>query len=193
MLRLALWSTTCLCVFACREPLATPLPELSAVPEIEARLTSAEAYASIPHRRTEINFTDSTLPDEHRRYVELALLCLDRAIALRVSTLQDVVSGKTGLDDYTREQDRLIGFLKGLTPPEPVAAYHKAILVALSHQREFFLAWSGRHEDIRSHPSVRGSSAALHEAYSLLKNTVSSQAPGNDDAIFDYHCALDFI
>ena len=83
------------------------VPELSAVPQLEASLTPDEAYGVIPHRRTEIDLSDSTLPDHHRRYVELTLSSLDQAIALRVSTLRDVMAGRGDLDVYTREQDRL--------------------------------------------------------------------------------------
>ena len=153
MLKLAVWST-CLCLFSCGEPAVTPLPELSAVPQLGTRLTPDAAYAAIPHRRTEIDLSESTLPDDHRRYVELALACLDQGIALRVTTMQDVMSGETGLDDYTREQDRLIGFLEGLTPPEAFVGYHKEILSALQHQRAFFLAWSGEGSSIHSNSDV---------------------------------------
>ena len=108
--------------------------------------------------------------------------------------MQDFVAGRRDLDDYTAGQDRLIAFLESLDPPETFVSYHEKIREAFADQRAFFVAWRDAGSvDVRSHPKVQSSSSALHAAYDLILQAVANRAPGNHDALFDYHCALDFI
>lgn len=163
------------------------------MPKVGTRLSPDAAYDAIPHRRTVIDLSGSSLTDDDRRYIELAFACLDQAIALRVTTMQDVVGGNAKIDGYKHEQDRLIAFLERIDPPQPFRDYHKKILEALRHQRAFFMSWDGNPSEIHGSSDVARSSGALKDAFNLIKRSIGSKAPGNDDAIFDYHCALDFI
>ena len=186
-------SAALLCVVACGKP-SRPLPALSTVPDLQTRLSPDEAYEAIPHRRTVISLDSTSLSDSERLYVRLVFACLDQGIALRVTTVEDFLTGDRDLDSYTSDQDRLIAFLGSIDPPEAFGSYHQKIRQAFADQRAFFVAWRDAGSlDIRSHPKVQSSSEALHVAFDLIMRAVADRAPGNDEALFDYHCALDFV
>ena len=97
--------------------------------------------------------------------------------------------------------DQVITRMQRLKPPSPLAEYHEHLLSALRDQRKFFDAWhrqgarfaQGNPRILKTHPMVRSSSKALRAAYGELMRRYQSVDRHNQEAFFDYHCALDFI
>jgi hypothetical protein len=156
------------------------------------------AYAAIPHRRTAVDFAASNMPDEDKRFLEVAFHLIDQAIRLRVAACQNSeVRDSQSISDL----DRLVEYLQNTEAPATLTTYQAHLLQALTDQRAFFEEWRTEGQQfqysspqaIPSHPKVQSASTALRAAYGILMAKYSSETNNNKEAFFDYHCALDFI
>jgi hypothetical protein len=180
-----------------------PIPRLADVPPLPGRFSVEAAYAAIPHRRTVFDFGRSPLAEPERSYVRLMFELIDRGVVLRVSAYQSFYYGYADREELLDGMSTLASFVETLvSPPKDLEGYHRYVLSALKDQRAFFAEWLEQgsgfgHRDGRTlaaHPRVRGSSQALHAAYGILMGRYgAAESPENRNALFDYHCALDFL
>jgi hypothetical protein len=170
-------------------------------PTLNLDLSVDAAYAAIPHRRTAMSFASSNMPDQDKRFLEVAFHVIDQAIRLRVSAYQKFSRSEVGDSQSLSDMDRLVDYLQNTEAPASLSSYQGRLLQALSDQRAFFEEWQtqgqqfqyGRPQTIGTHPKVQSASSALREAYGILMETYPGEGNHNKDAFFDYHCALDFL
>ena len=168
------------------------------VPSLGLRLTPEQAYAKGNHRRTVLDLCGAKLNADVRRYVEEMFACIDEAIALRITTLDDFFAGRRDIESYSKAHKQLETFIRSKTPPESLHGYHDKLLEALGAQHEFFVEWAKNgapftRKDVFSHPAVSRCSQALHAAYAIIQREIAPQAANQRQAFYDYHCALDFL
>jgi hypothetical protein len=159
----------------------------------------AEAYASIPHRRTP--YDPATSPSAANQKASLARLfgLTDRGVVLRVQGMKaHAARDEATLKRVVNQYDALIADLKreGLAPE--VEPARPLIIEALRlQQRHFGSRPAGGlvfvRNEIASIPDVRQSSGKLHRAYSELLRAFQSETPRNRTSFFDHLCALDFL
>jgi len=176
-------------------------PTIATAPTLSLDLSVDAAYAAIPHRRTAMDFEASNMPDQDKRFLEVAFHLIDQAIRLRVTAYQNF-SRSAGKDSQSIPQmDQLVDYLQNTEAPASLSSYQARLLQALSDQRAFFEEWQtqgqqfryGSSQTIGTHPKVQSASSALREAYGILMKTYPSEGNNNKEAFFDYHCALDFL
>jgi hypothetical protein len=170
-------------------------------PTLNLDLSVDAAYAAIPHRRTAMSFAASNMPDQDKRFLEVAFHVIDQAIRLRVTAYQKFSRSEVGDSQSLSDMDRLVDYLQNTEAPASLSSYQARLLQALSDQRAFFEEWQtqgqqfqyGRPQTIGTHPKVQSASTALREAYGILMETYPGEGNHNKEAFFDYHCALDFL
>jgi len=176
-------------------------PGVESIPDPNVALSVAEAYAAIPHRRTSMDFSVSKVPEPDQGYLDIAFHLIDEAIRLRVAAYQSFSVSEGGDSRFISEMDRMIDFLRNLEPPSRLANYHQLLIQALTDQKAFFMEWQsqgrqfqyGTPDRLSSHPRVQSASSALKQAYEILMKEYPGESSNNQDAFFDYHCALDFL
>ena len=176
------------------------LPNVATAPVFNLDLSVDAAYAAIPHRRTVMDFAASNMPDQDKRFLEVAFHVIDQGIRLRVSAYQRFSRGLSDSQSIS-DMDRLVEYLQNTEAPESLLSYQTKLLEALSDQRAFFVEWNSEGQQFRygspqaigTHPKVQSASAALREAYGILMETYPGEGSNNKEAFFDYHCALDFL
>ena len=183
--------------FVAASPPASGIPTTQ-VPSLDLRLTPEQAYAKGNHRRTVLDLCDSKLNPDVRRYVEEMFACIDEAIALRITALDDFFAGRRDIEWYSKAHKQLETFIRSKTPPPSLLGYHDKLLEALGAQHEFFVEWAKKgapftRKDVFSHPAVSRCSQALHAAYAIIQREIAPQAANQRQAFYDYHCALDFL
>lgn len=173
-------------------------PNVAAAPTLDLDLSIDAAYAAIPHRRTVMDFAASNVPEQDKRFLQVAFHVIEQAIRLRVTAYQRFSRGDS---QSLSDMDRLIEYLQDVEAPASLSAYQVRLLKALSDQQAFFQEWQiqgaqfpyGSHQAIGQHGKVQSASNALREAYGILMEMYPSESDRNKAAFFDYHCALDFI
>ena len=176
-------------------------PAIATTPTFSLDLSVDAAYAAIPHKRTAMDFEASNMPNQDKRYLEVAFHLIDQAIRLRVTAYQKFSRGEGSDAPLVSDMDRLIDFLQDIEAPANLSSYQEHLLQALSDQRSFFEEWQtqgqqfqfGSPQMIATHPRVQSASTALREAYGILMQRYPGESNRNKEAFFDYHCALDFI
>jgi hypothetical protein len=176
-------------------------PAITTAPTLNLDVSVDAAYAAIPHRRTAMDFAVSNMPDQDKRFLEVAFHVIDQAIRLRVTAYQKFSRGEVSDARSISDMDRLMDFLQSVEAPANLSSYQEHLLQALSDQRAFFEEWQaqgqqfqyGSPQRIATHPRVQSASTALRQSYEILMQTYPSEGNRNKDAFFDYHCALDFL
>jgi hypothetical protein len=168
-------------------------PSVSVGPSVE------DAYAAIPHRRTIWDENGTTVPPGEREYLQTMFQVLDQAVRVRVAGQQAFSNQQFDSADVDGEFNRLIAFIRSMPIPPGMNSYHQQILSALSGERQYFADWKSQGDrfpfaqQVANHPGVRAASANLRSAYGELMSKYPNESPSNEDAFFDYHCALDFL
>ena len=140
------------------------LPAVSEIPQFSLPLSVTQAYQAIPHQRTEFDVVFSEVPSTEKAYLEVMFPLIDRAIALRVSTLQEFRQG-TRSAERIEQYHSLISFVKTITPPANMSTYHEHIVQALQAQQQFYKAWRAggssfaQGGNIGTHPHVKNASS----------------------------------
>jgi hypothetical protein len=170
-----------------------PLPSLESLP-VSKTLTPAQAYVAIPHRRTQFDFRNANLSADDAEYLQRIFPLLDQCVVWRVVGQRRLQSGTTK-EPTLAEADALLRFAESIDPPRSFRRYHALVVEALTAQRDFFAAARGRmsHNAAKTDPQVQRASRALHAAYSEMLKQVGESSQRNAKAVFDYHCAFDFI
>jgi hypothetical protein len=169
-------------------------------PVFDLDLSVDAAYAAIPHRRTAMDFAASNMPDQDKRFLEVAFHVIDQAIRLRVTAYQKFSRGAIDPQLIT-DMDRLIDYLQNTEAPDNLSSYQGQLVQALSDQRGFFVEWQKQGQQFRygsaqmigTHEKVQSASTELKSAYGILMQTYPGEVSNNKEAFFDYHCALDFL
>ena len=176
------------------------LPNVAVAPVFDLDLSVDAAYAAIPHRRTAMDFAASNMPEQDKRFLEVAFHVIDQAIRLRVTAYQKFSRGAID-PQLISDMDRLIDYLQNTEAPDNLSTYQVQLLQALSDQRGFFVEWQkqgqqfryGNAQMIGTHEKVQSASTELKSAYGILMQTYPGEVSNNKEAFFDYHCALDFL
>src|SRR5882762_2514105 len=166
------------------------LPTIATAPTLNLDLSVDAAYAAIPHRRTAMNFAVSNMPDQDKRFLEVAFHVIDQAIRLRVTAYQKFSRSEVGDSRSISEMDRLVDYLQNTEAPASLSSYQARLLQALSDQRAFFEEWQtqgqqfqyGRPQTIATHPQIQSASTALREAYGILMETYPGENSHNKEA-----------
>ncbi|WP_144871049.1 hypothetical protein [Hyella patelloides] len=152
----------------------------SNIPTFSSTLTVAEAYAAIPHDRTEYQFQQSHMGRAEQNYFSVMFPLIDLAVVLRIESVQKLYYRQGAIDKQLRDYQRLIDYWEGVTPPESLQSYHAHMLQALKVQKAFFLDWeagrfSGDYHQLPQQQKVRSSSHHLQAAYGILMRTFNSR------------------
>ena len=210
MIAIAVVTVSSICLSGCagtsHEPTAIASrqakspPNVESVPDPNLSLSVEDAYAAIPHRRTTMDFASSHVPAQDKTYLDVAFHVIDQSIRLRVTAYRSFSAADSD-PKLISEMDRMIDFVKSVEPPAHLSHYHELLIQALSDQRAFFVEWQsqgsqfqyGSPDKLGSHPKVQSASSALKEGYQILMQEYGGEDQKNQDAFFDYHCALDFL
>ena len=144
-----------------------------------------------------MDFGTSSIPDDDKRFLEVAFHVIDQAIRLRVTAFQKFSSGNRD-PELIAEMETLIEYLRGLEAPDGLSTYQSTLLKALLDQQSYFKAWQTegqqfQYANVAADPRVQSASSALRTAYGILMEKYPNEIESNKEAFFDYHCALDFI
>ncbi|MBZ0111933.1 MAG: hypothetical protein K8J08_05705 [Thermoanaerobaculia bacterium] len=177
-----------------------PLEEPVELFTLDFPLSVSEAYATIPHRQTSFDFARSPMDVDHAVYLERSFHFLDEATRARVTAYQDFYHRGRSATRPVEQLGTLIATFRRLNPPNDLREYNALILSALEDQREVLAEWAAQgddfpyREEIGGHPRVRSASTSLKAAYGILmKQFGGRESAHNRNALFDYHCALDFL
>jgi hypothetical protein len=145
-----------------------------------------EAYRLIPHRQTVFQSASARMPASERVYLAAFFSAVDQAIVAKVSARR----GATVAQAYAPVWKAWAQ----LNPPDSLKATQDKVKAAILDQQAFLLELE-KHQSTwnMSHPKVRSSSANLHAAYYDLMRIYPGENAVNQQAFFDYLCALDFI
>ena len=158
-------------------------------------MTVEEAYQTIPHERTLFDSSSSKMSQEEKEYLNTVFSLTDRALVVRVQTLQWLRSNRQiKLDN--EKYDKILSELKNLKAPNKLEKFHQPIVRAIETHKLFFEKWSKRNwfnYDIYGDEQVQSSSADLKQAYNILIGLYPIESEQNKKAFFDYLCALDFL
>ena len=165
-----------------------------------------DKYSQLIHENLfEFDFNKSKLSKDSERYMKIAFKGCEEAVRCRVVTMRDYIAKAPKKPGKLRlAYSETIAYLKTLEIPKSLAAYHKHLLSAMTAQVEFFQQWeesaksgkvfaSGTATKLRSDKKVRAASRSLIAAYNELNRQYGRQDATNKNALFDYHCSLDFI
>jgi hypothetical protein len=190
-------------IAACRageSPTRQPPPAVTARPVLDLPLTVEQAYAAVPHRRTEFDFRHSSLSAEEARYLAAAFHLIDQGVRARVVGAGELVRDGASRHQPAAHLDELRAALESFAPPRGLEGYHASLLLAFDRESAVFAAWQAAGSAYRyrlrlgDSPDVRSASQALHRAYDeLMRRFGAREPPANTKAFFDYHCALDFL
>lgn len=176
-----------------------PLPDLDELPRFDLSLSVDDAYAAIPHRRTQFDFDGATVPEADAEYLRRAFHLVEQGTRIRVEGYRDLYHAGHSAADPSAGMSDLIAAFETMSPPDHLAEYQRSIIAALEAQRAVFDDWTtsgkdfAQRDDIGRNPEVREASRHLKHAYRILMRQYAGESPRNKDAFFDYHCALDFI
>ena len=167
---------------------------------LDLPMTVEEAYAAIPHRRTAFDFERSSMSEGERRYLAAVFHLIDQGTRVRVVGMVELSRDGRSEEEPVRRLGELRAAVARLRPPLGLETYHDLILEALARERAVFESWEAagaaweHRADIGGDPDVQAASAALRGAYGILMQRYGADAPAaNADALFDVHCAFDFI
>ena len=120
-------------------------PTLATAPTFNLDLSVDAAYAAIPHRRTAMDFEASNMPDQDKRFLEVAFHLIDQGIRLRVTAYQNFsrseARSEVGDSQSISDMDRLVDYLQNTEAPDSLSSYQGHLLRALTDQRAFFQEW----------------------------------------------------
>ena len=161
-------------------------------------MTTEEAYAAIPHRRTPFEAPASKLPADKSASLERLFAYTDRGVVLRVQGMAAQRNGdarelKRVLEGY----DALVAEVRGAPLAPEVVPARDQVAEALVLQRKFLASRPSGLTFVRnqlaSTPEVSQASGKLQGAYGALMRAFPGESPKNKQSFYDYLCALDFL
>jgi hypothetical protein len=170
------------------------------IPALPAQaMTTEEAYAAIPHRRTTFDPGTSTLPRAQAESLQRLFALSDEGVILRVEGMQAQRSGNAAeLARVLKAYDALIGQLRVGQFAAEVLPVRDLVVEALRGQKRFIAAKPAggmkfERKELAMTPDVKQASGQLQQAYGLLLKTFPGEAARNKTSFFDYLCALDYL
>ncbi len=154
-------------------------------------LDIARAYRLIPHQQTPFYLRKSNLPDSEARYISKLLALSELAMAERVEAMID----GPGKSRYDADIATILGKLSKLETPARLRPVYQHIVTAIGEHRSYFALQISVDANAKAKQKqlVKSSSQHLISAYGLLKQLYPQETKHNQQAFFDYLCALDFI
>lgn len=149
-------------------------------------MTVDEAYRAIPHRQTVFQASSAQMSAAEREYLVAFFQAIDLAIVAKMSTGR----GKTVVQNY----EPVWKAWETLKPSSQMKATQDRVKSAIEDQQAYL-------QDIEhkktvwntGHPKVQSASGKLHAAYGDLMRLYPRENATNQQAFFDYLCALDFV
>lgn len=172
-------------------------PPLSELPSFDLPWSVAEAYAAIPHRRTELVIPRAGLSGEEAAYLRAMLHLIEQGVRIRVTGYADLAAHGRSAHDPVGKLEELERAIEAIIPPPDLAEYHRLIARAVDEQRTLFAAWQAAGTDfpdrdrLAANTHVRAASSALRQAWAIVDRRYRDVV--GHDALFDPHCALDFL
>ena len=163
-----------------------------------AAMTTEEAYAAIPHRRTTFEPPASKLPPAQSESLQRLFAFTDRGVVLRVQGMAarrngDAKETKRVLDAY----DALIEEARGASLAPQAVAARDQVVEALQMHRKFLATrppgFTFARAELASTPDVSQASRKLQGAYGTLMRSFPGESPKHKQSFYDYLCALDFL
>lgn len=150
-----------------------------------------QAYRLIPHQRTVFQLNKSNLPASEAEQVARLLTLAEKAMVERVNALHNGAR-KTG---YMSRIDAILWQIKQLQVPARVTPARDYVLAAVQQHRSFFELQnvSGSNAEASRNQLMQSSHSHLIGAYNVLMQAYPNETKRNQQAFFDYLCALDFI
>ena len=165
-------------------------------PELSETSFVDQAYAAIPHRRTEFDPTNPSILPSHREYLHQVMALIDQAVLWRVSGLQAVHQNSPNRERWAQAGARLIQSLERLQPPPEARRYQAYVLDAFDAYRHYFQvrAFETDAIDLRNlndDPVMIRASNAARAAYHELKSIYPNRDAAAEASFYDAHHALD--
>jgi len=156
-------------------------------------MTVEEAYRAIPHRRTIFALEAAKMSQGERQHLSQLFQLVDQAIVERVQMLIWLQTGGRRGAPATR-YDEILSHLKRMSVPARLANVHRLVEEAIEEQRAALEEWrsAGLPASLAAHVRVDRSSQKLRQAYGELMQLFPKEEAHNQNAFFDYLCALDF-
>jgi len=149
-------------------------------------VTVPEAYRLIPHRQTPFQAASARMPAAERDYLVAFFHAVDQAIVAKVSARRETTVARAYAPVWNAWDQ--------LKPPPALKAMQDKVKAAILDQQAFLLhVENGQSPWNMTHPKVRSSSANLQSAYADLMRIYPTEIAVNQQAFFDYLCALDFV
>jgi len=163
-----------------------------------AAMTTEEAYAAIPHRRTTFEPPASGLPPAQSESLQRLFAFTDRGVVLRVQSMVarrngDAKETKRVLDGY----DALIEETRTARMAPEVVTARDQVVEALQMHRKFLASrptgFTFPRAELASTPDVSQASRKLQGAYGALMKSFPGESPKHKQSFYDYLCALDYL
>lgn len=150
-----------------------------------------EAYRLIPHQQTPFIKHKSTLPTLEADYVEQLLSLAELAMVERVKA-QKYGPKKSR---YKQQINSILQELNQLKTPKKLIPAYGYIQAAIKLHRNYFdlHALNDPKSKQQRRKLIKDSSRYLIAAYMSLKKLYPGETRHNQQAFYDYLCALDFI
>jgi len=172
-------------------------------PPIPTAAEVANAYAAIPHQRTQFDASSSAAAANQKANLARLFAYTDRGVVLRVQGMKaHSAKDAAGLKRAMAGYDVVIADLKADLKKEQVTgelAQAQALVVeALQlHQRHLQSRPEGGlvfvRQQISTVPDVKEASGKLIKAYGILMRAFPGEPQRNKTSFYDHLCALDFL
>jgi len=163
-----------------------------------AAMSTEEAYAAIPNRRTTFEPPASKLPPAQSESLQRLFAFTDRGVVLRVQGMAarrngDAQETRRVLDGY----DALIEETRAARMAPEVVAARDQVVEALQMHRRFLASrptgFTFPRAELASTPDVSQASRKLQGAYGALVKSFPGESPKHKQSFYDYLCALDYL
>jgi len=168
-------------------------------PPVPTAAEVANAYAAIPHQRTQFDASSSTAAEAEKASLARLFAYTDRGVVLRVEGMKaHGAKDASGLKRAMKGYDVLIAELGKEQLSAKVAPAQALILEALQlHQRHLQSRPEGGlvfvRQQISTVPEVKAASGKLLKAYDILIRAFPGETQRNKASFYDHLCALDFL
>jgi len=177
-------------------------PDVASAMDVAQVPTAAEvanAYAAIPHQRTQFDASSSTAAAAQKANLARLFAYTDRGVVLRVQGMKaHVAKDAAGLKRAMAGYEGLIADLRNERLSAEVAPAQALIVEALQlQQRHLRSRPEGglvfAREQISTVSDVKEASGKLIKAYNILMRAFPGEPPRNKASFYDHLCALDFL
>jgi hypothetical protein len=160
-------------------------------------MTVEQAYAQIPHARTVFSFGGSSIEPAAKEALRQIFDFAEQATVIRVQGLAALRSRNIGAVEQSVVRYRSLLAVPRIKVASSAAALALITDAVVLHASFFELKLAkARQGSVLSGeltPDVQAASQKLHGAYSVLMRSFPGESKHNQQAFYDYLCALDFL